>query len=325
MADSRLEQSTASPGPTGILAGERPSSRTDFEAPIRRSVRQWVTLGVVVVLMATVCVFLGRWQWHRHEARQAQIAQIVGNYDAPPVALSDLATATHPMTQSAVWRPVTVTGTYLTDATVLLRNRPWSDGAGFHVLVPFVAEDGTVLIVDRGFVKGIEAPPTDQIAAPASGPVALTVRLRMDEPTNAHGTVDNQVYAINTDQTLAAGGLDPQSFRTTGAYGVMVTESPAATTSLVSLPAPDTDPRSHLSYAFQWWAFAVGLIAMFLIAINRERRGRLVTLDDVLSANAATVDPANADSPTWGGGHRQRVRRVDESDEDSQIDTQLHR
>ncbi len=305
--------------------GGSTGARSPYAEPVRRSLRQWVVLGVIVVLMSTTCVFLGRWQWHRHEARQAEIAQIEDNYNAEPVAFDTLLSTTHPMSPADVWRPITVAGHYLVDATALLRNRPWSDGAGFHVLVPFETDTGTMLIIDRGFITGLDAPEVGQIAAPATGPVQVTVRLRLDEPASTRGTVGNQVYAINTAQVLTAGGLDPRSPATTGAYGVLVSEVPAAAANLIALPVPDTDPRSHLSYAFQWWVFAAGMVVMFVIVVRREQRGRRVTLDDILTTVTSSGDEPGPNRPAWGGGSRTRDRHADETDEDSQIETQLRR
>ena len=41
--------------------------------PVRRRAAGLVLVGVV---LAVVCTFLGRWQWHRHEWRDAQIATV---------------------------------------------------------------------------------------------------------------------------------------------------------------------------------------------------------------------------------------------------------
>ena len=43
-----------------------------------------------------------------------------------------------------------LTGRYLLDEQVLVRNRPLNGQPGFEVLNPLLLDDGTVFVVDRG-------------------------------------------------------------------------------------------------------------------------------------------------------------------------------
>ncbi|HEY5553980.1 MAG TPA: SURF1 family cytochrome oxidase biogenesis protein, partial [Cellulomonas sp.] len=97
--------------------------------------RRAVSLLLLAVALSVTCTFLGRWQWNRHVARDAQIRLIEDNYSAEPVQLAALAaTPDRTLPADAAWRQVTVTGRYEVDATVLLRNRPIGGMAGYHVL-----------------------------------------------------------------------------------------------------------------------------------------------------------------------------------------------
>jgi cytochrome oxidase assembly protein ShyY1 len=283
--------------------------------------RRAVGLVLLALAVSTACVFLGRWQWHRHVARDAAIRLVEENYTADPVPLAELLPAPGAVLDpGAVWRQATVTGTYDADATVLLRNRPVSSQPGFHVLVPLVLDDGSVLVVDRGWVAwDDDASGEVHVPAPPAGEVAVTVHLRPDEPASDRGAPAGQVQAINVGQVLAAGGSDARSF---GGYAAAVREAPAAATPLGELPAPSTDPGSHLSYAFQWWTFAVGSIAAFgwlarreLIEGRDEAAGR--------SAAAGTPGPGGGGSrPTPAPTRPSRRRPSDEETEDALIDSQ---
>ncbi|WP_286217899.1 SURF1 family cytochrome oxidase biogenesis protein [Paraoerskovia sediminicola] len=240
-----------------------------------------------VILLAAVCLAAARWQWHRYESRNAAIAVVESNYDAAPVPADDLWPAPgEPFDESDEWRSVTMVGTYDPERTVLLRNRPVGGTPGFHVLVPFEVTEGTsagdVVVVDRGFVSwGEDASTPAEIAAPPPGTVAATVRMRPDEPASTRDAAPGQVQAISTDQVLAAapGGGDWAEGRTTSAYGSLVSEDPAPDTELVGLPAPSTDPGSHLSYTFQWIIFALGAVGGFIILVRRERGPKVVAGD----------------------------------------------
>lgn len=300
--------------------------------------RRAVGLLVLAVVLAVACVFLGRWQWHRHVARDAAIRLVEQNYEAGPVPLAELlpeAGAT--LDPSDVWRQATVIGTYDADAAVLLRNRPVDGQPGFHVLVPLVQDDGTVLVVDRGWVAwDRDASGEVDVPQPPAGEVEVTVHLRPDEPASTREAPVGQVQAVNVAQVLAAGGVTAPSY---AAYGGAVAEAPAAATTLGALPAPSTDPGSHLSYAFQWWTFAAGSLVAFTWLARREllegaapggSGGPGGPVEPVgpaegpgtgTSAGGATDrDPGR---PAAQPGRARRRRPSDEETEDALIDSQL--
>ncbi|HEY0189042.1 MAG TPA: SURF1 family protein [Cellulomonas sp.] len=303
-------------------------------------VRRAAGLVLLAVTLATACTFLGRWQWNRHVNRDAQIRLVQQNYDSDPVALSTLLPGTDAtLDPDDVWRQVTVTGTYDTDATVLLRNRPVNSEPGFHVLVPLVldaassaAVDGqpVVLVVDRGWVAWDEdASGEITVPDPPSGTVTVTVRLRQDEPASDRDAPDGQVQAINVAQVLAAGGLTAGTDEVVSyeAYGALAEESPAPATALGALPEPSTDPGSHLSYAFQWWVFALGSLIGFTWMARRElQEGRTQpepsTTGPPPAASSASGPPPAASAPARPGPAPRRRRPTDEETEDALIDAQ---
>jgi cytochrome oxidase assembly protein ShyY1 len=286
-----------------------------------RTRRQWVTLGVAAVLLAVLCLVAARWQWHRYHQREAQIDLIESNYEAMPVPLSELVQAPGAdLADDDVWRPAVVEGTYVPEATVLLRNRPVNSTPGFHVLVPFETElggDDVVLVVDRGFVPlGEDASGPSSVPAPPDGEVQLVVTLRADEPSSSRGAPDGQVQRISTEQVLAAGpdGAGWAQGQTVGAYGQLRSEDPAPAVSPGTLPPPDTDPGSHLSYTFQWIVFALGAVGGFVVLWRRERGPATVSAGDLLAEHDLQEPRAS------------RSRRpTAEEEEDALIEAQVNR
>lgn len=302
------------------------ATRAGDRAHEPRTRRQWVTLALGVVVLVALCLVAGRWQWHRYESRTAQIETVEANYDAAPVPVDALLDGPGAVVADGdVWRPVLLEGRYVADATVLLRNRPVGGQPGYHVLVPFETDDGLVVVVDRGFVPlGADGSAPDDVPAPPAGDVTVTARLRADEPASSRGAPAGQVQAISTAQVLAAGpdGAAWADGRTVGAYGALAAEEPAPATSPVALPAPDLDPGSHLSYAFQWCVFAIGAVAGFLVLVRRERRESSVSAGDLLAA-APELDAATGGA-TARPVRAPRVRRASaEEEEDALIDAQL--
>lgn len=278
------------------------------------STLQWFGIALGVCLVVTLCISAGRWQWSRHVDRDEFIASVNDNYTAPAKPLeSFLPTTDAPLDESVVWSQATVTGRYLTEQTALLRNRPINSTPSVHVLVPFQTDNGEVLLVNRGWLPydgNAERPST--IPAPPSGKVTITVHLRQSEPTSTKNAPSGQVRAINVDQALTAGfeyagvAAPAQGTYFENAYGALVSESPAPTESVRALPRPSTDPKNHMSYAFQWWVFAIGGASAFVVLFVRDRRlkkygtqGRPVNpftaLDTALeSADAGTSSPSDA-------------------------------
>jgi len=286
------------------------------------AVRRAVGIVCVGLVVATACVLLGRWQWNRHVWRDAAIEVVRTNFAAPPVPLGEVLGSTDDVLGKAdEWRTVEVVGRYDEDATVLLRNRPVGGTPSYHVLVPFVVEDasagtaaqpvgaGDVLVVDRGWVPtGADASTTVDVPQPPAGTVVLTARLRLDERPTTRSAPDGQVQAIASEQVLAAGGLtDATPY---AAYAQRVAEDPAPAQVPGALPPPSTDPGSHLSYAFQWWAFAVLVLGAAVVVARRE------------AALVAADDTAAAAVPSAPRAARRRGGRA-EDEEDALIDAQL--
>ncbi len=224
---------------------------------------------VLVVVFALACIALSQWQFARREEAAANIARVEKNYDAPAVALSGLLAPDEALPNDEKWRPVTVTGSYLADKQLLVRNRSLDGEPGFDILTPFVTLSGDVFVIDRGWVAGPLKPLSQVVAAP-TGVETVTARLVPSEPALA-GQSD-------TTESVATVNLPNVSKRWsqatyTGAYGLLVSEVPEAPAGRSAIK-PDLTEGNHLSYALQWIAFALlGFVGLFW-AIRNERRAR---------------------------------------------------
>lgn len=280
-------------------------------------VRRAATTVLVAVVVAAGCVAAGVWQWNRHVDRGAAITLVEANYEAPVVPIDQLA-GTGALSPRDVWRPVTVEGRYLADP-VLLRNRPVGGVPGFHVLTPLVVGSGpltgAVLVVDRGWVPtGEDGSDAGDVPAAPAGTVSVVVRLRADEPASRRDAPPGQVQAIAVDQVRDAWLADagqPELWTgdTLGAYGALESEDGAAAAGLGRLPKPSTDPGPHLSYAFQWWVFALGALVGAGVLLTRDAREQRTPQDD------------GSDAPQ-GTRARRRRRPTAEEEEDALLDAQ---
>ena len=298
--------------------------------PGRPSARRVLATMSVAALVAAVCVLLGLWQWSRHADRSAEVALVQANLAAPAVVAEDVLDVQGTLPASAVWQRLTVTGTYR-DEQVLLRNRPIGGGPGFHVLGfldltqgPYA---GRTLVVDRGFAtSGLEGSDTGAIPAPPEGEIEVVVRARADEPAPSRDAPAGQVQAVHVASALAAARVDsadPLPF-----YGIARAEDGAPPVGLTPLPSPTTDLGSNLSYAFQWWVFALGALVGGVVLLRRESAvhegddGEPGTTPGLPSHASASRSPGSLVSPAGRRPARARRRPTSEEEEDALLDAQ---
>lgn len=251
--------------------------------------RETIGLWLLAVVFATACVFLGRWQLHRYQAKHDKAALVARNYDARPVPLAQvLPGPTAGFDRGQEWRQVRVRGTYDTAATVLVRNRPHTgSGAdavyGYEVVVPLRLDDGSALLVDRGWLPNGDTGSTpgqapDTVPAPPRGPVTVVARLKPSEPAraaSANGPLPRgQVGSVAVREIGALGGYPVD--RVYPAYGVLVSETPAAVPApaLLDRPVVDGGEGINASYAVQWVLFALMGLG-FPVWVRRRRQAAL--------------------------------------------------
>ncbi|WP_311244237.1 SURF1 family protein [Microbacterium sp. WCS2018Hpa-23] len=235
---------------------------------------RWTVYVLIAIGFAIACAFLSNWQFERNETRSEQIALVEKNYDADAVPLADLIGTDGSLDPGDVWHPVVLTGEYVADEQLLVRNRPHGGTSAFEVLVPFRDVDGRVFIVDRGWVPPGDGDSPDAVPAPPNGEVEVIVRLRPGEqlPASGRGAPEGQVPTINLPSIAELVDGDV----ITSAYGQIVSEEPAGEGTLGGFDSPTDDPGPHLSYAIQWILFAlmgfvfIGYIIRTEIVKHRE-------------------------------------------------------
>ncbi|MFT4052382.1 MAG: SURF1 family protein [Microbacterium sp.] len=305
---------------------------------MNRTALRWSGYVAFAIVFAIACAFLSHWQFTRNAERERQLALIAANYDADPVPLGDLVSSGDDGFDSDdQWRPVELVGHYLTEQTLLVRNRAHGGTSAFEVLVPFQTEDGAVFLIDRGWVPpGEDQPEPDEIPAAPSGTVTVIARLTPGEALRnaTQSAPEGQVPTINLPLIAETTGLDELI---TGAYGLLVSEDPAPATAPTLLDAPSEDPGPHLSYAIQWILFAVmGFVFIWYMIRTEIRHRREDAEEEAVSRGAPLVagvaaNAAGADADTAAdasqasrrrrrAGPRARDRDRDMQDEDALLD-----
>ena len=258
---------TAEPQGTGLRGDESgPRPVAGIRALLSR---RWVGYLALVTAFSVVAALLGWWQLSRLEERRAANLLVETNWDAPAVPLTDLLPQPDsPWRSSLQWRTITVTGTYLTDEQLLVRNRPRDGYPGFEILVPLQTERG-VFLVDRGWVPtGQQQDTPDVVPAAPPGEVKVVARLKPAEPALGDRTApEGQVPTIQL--SLIDAQVDGELWL--GGYGLLEAETPSAAAG-APVRRPVIDDGPHLSYAIQWFAFAVMAFVALWWFMRQERR-----------------------------------------------------
>lgn len=222
---------------------------------------RWHRYLALAIAFAIGCGLLSWWQFSRRAESVASNALVSANASAAPEPLTALLPSLTDYRADQQWRTVEVRGTYLTADQLLVRNRVDPDGdPGFEVLTPLRLTDGSVFVLDRGWVSiGTTQDRPDFVPPAPSGVVTVEARLQGNEgPLAGRTAPTGEIPSIDLQQVAKQVGGAVY----TGAYGQVRSESPAAAGTppqrIVPEPA-DTgvDEGTHLSYAIQWIIFAL--------------------------------------------------------------------
>lgn len=234
-------------------------------------VLRWIGLIAFACVLAVVFVQLGQWQLRRLDERKAHNVAVRTAEAAPVADWRDY--FTRPLTEADEWHQVRIEGTYLTDRQYVVRFRSNGEAKGYEVITPLRTADGTVVLVDRGFVAVAPGVPLPTTAPPApSGTVTVVGRVRIDEKGGPGAEDPNagQVRVVNSAKIGRDLGIPVAQ-----GWLQLTSVTPAQDPSFVPVALPTLDEGPHLSYAVQWFLFtAVGVIgvAMFIRADLRDRR-----------------------------------------------------
>jgi surfeit locus 1 family protein len=200
--------------------------------------RRDVIAAVTAVVVAAACVRLGIWQLDRLAQRRARNAAEAARLALPPLEVRGRTITA----DSARQRRVVATGVYDFTAERTWPGRSFEGTPGVALITPLRLADGSAVLVDRGWVPSPDAFHVDQSLY--REPETATVTGIALIPPRGRGDVDVAgflPFVIQLDGRDPPRGL-PRRW-----------------------PAPVLDNGPHLSYAIQWFSFA--LIALVGTAV----------------------------------------------------------
>jgi len=232
----------------------------------------WIAGILIVVVTVVAFVNLGMWQLRRLDERRALNATIDSRMAEDPVDLGLLLATVGSDPEALEYRRVTVTGTYNTEAEILLQARTLNGVSGHNVVTPLVMLD-SALAVNRGWVPIDSQGPPVPDAVPPTGIIDVAGILRVSEERGPTGVIeeDGSYRKIGRlDLELLAPQWGPALLPV---YLQLQAQDPPPGEFPAPLPPPEIGEGAHLSYAIQWFVFAaVAAIGFPILVVNTARR-----------------------------------------------------
>lgn len=259
----------------------------------------WILSHILVVLLVILLVNLGFWQLRRLDEKRDFNALVTARsgQEAAPVADVLPASATFDDAGAVVFRKVTAEGTYLADEEVIVRSRTYQSKSGAWLLTPLRLDDGTAVVVNRGWVPiqaGIERDPS---WAPPEGRVEVEGLLVATQTRGRFGATDPEGEHLDTLARADVARIQEQVDEDlVPAVLQLDTQTPAQPGDFpVAIGPPELSEGPHLNYAGQWFIFATIAAVGYPLILRRIARNKQAERN-ATAAEAAT-DPDGVDGP----------------------------
>ncbi len=228
----------------------------------------WPTVMTVPALAALVA--LGTWQVERLHWKEALIASRASRLAAPPIVAGPFPADPREME----FRRVRLAGEFLHDAEMYLMPRSYRGQVGEHVITPLRLGDGSIVLVDRGWVPAARRDPATRAAGQSAGVVAvegvarLPGRAGLFTPDNDPRR--NRWYRIDVAEISAHIG-----FPSVQPWVVEAGPAPNPGGLPVGGRTSVALTNDHLHYAITWYGLAVALVVIY--GVYHRRRPSLTT------------------------------------------------
>ncbi len=226
-----------------------------------------------LLISGLVCLFiwLGVWQLNRRQWRIAQNEALAAQLAQPPILLNENSDPDALLAMTD--RKISAKGHFDYAGQVVLRNRNSDlNGPGVHLVAPYRLNNSEqVVLVDRGWLSSAEwadgdFDQYDETFASIEGIVEQYEQPARNSAENS--AAQSELFRLTYDQMQSQidGQLVPIVIRQT---------DPNSDPNARPLREPfnvDLSEGSHLSYAVQWFSFAIIFGAGYLFYLRREAR-----------------------------------------------------
>ena len=177
--------------------------------------------------------------------------------------------------ESILWRKVELNGSFLNEKNIILDNQIFNKKPGFNIITPFkISKTNYIILINRGWHPNLQSREIIPVINSISGQVNLTGHVA-NFPAKGITLGKDNFETLNSS-IFRFQKLDEEElsyFLSFNLLPYMVYLDPLIDDvyyKTFKLPAPDS--VKNYGYAFQWYAFAVTLLIIFLrLGIKRKK------------------------------------------------------
>jgi surfeit locus 1 family protein len=227
-----------------------------------RRFRPGLAATLFTLIAVTIMVGLGTWQVERLAWKNALIERIESGMRAAPAPLP--ARVENP----ADWdfRRVSVTGQFLHDHELDLAARSMNGRIGYQIVTPLKRDDGTLVLVNRGWVPLEKRDPASRPEGLPAGTVTVEGVARV--PAERGWMQPDNDPAANMWFWYDIPAMAAQAGASTGeALPVVIEAGDAANPGGFPIGGQTNVniANNHLQYAFTWYSLAITLIVIYFV------------------------------------------------------------
>lgn len=218
----------------------------------------WPTLFTVPAMI--VLIGLGTWQVERLHWKENLIT--TRNARATRAAIPLPSDTADPAGYE--FSKTRATGRFLHDKEMYLTARSLNGNVGYHIVTPFIENDGQAILIDRGWIPIERKDPATRAAGQVQGAVAVEGLLRGSQKKNwlvpDNEPQNNVWFYIDVPAMAKWSGLEH-------ARPYFIEAGPAANAGGYPIGGQSQLelPNNHLQYAITWYSFAISLAVIYFL------------------------------------------------------------
>jgi surfeit locus 1 family protein len=231
----------------------------------------WPTLFTIPALI--VLLGLGTWQVQRLHWKEGLIADRTARTTAAPIALPAPGAPLSPVALTDLdFRHGTATGVFQHEREMYIAARTMEGSVGYQIVTPLQQADGSVVLVNRGWVPETRKNPAKRAEGQLAGTVTVDGAIRAPgvqhwlQPDNQ--PVQNIWFWSDLPAMAAHAGIAPDKL-----VPVFLEAGPALNPG--GLPVGGQTkvnlPNDHLQYAITWYALAAALAVIYVLYHRQPR------------------------------------------------------
>lgn len=242
-------------------------TETNRESEARgKAARPSLWLTVLSLTAFALLIALGIWQVERRAWKLALIDRVEQGVHAPAQPIPSPASWPAVTADDDEYRHVSLAGRFLHDRETLVQ-AVTEEGPGYWVLTPLARSDGTMILINRGFVPSDRREASTRQEGNPQGEVEITGLLRMTEPKGGflrnNVAQHNRWYSRDVAAIAAAHGLHHVApFFVDADAGSQAGKGPIGGLTVVRFP------NNHLIYALTWFALAFMLAGRLFVTFG---------------------------------------------------------